>query len=55
MLTARADGEFLDYVSAEQAFMAVQMRAFELNDSSLQAEIDTLAEALDNDGRSQNS
>ena len=29
--------------------MAVQMRAFELNDSSLQAEIDTLAEALDND------
>ena len=51
ILRTGEDGEFLDYVSAEQAFMAVQMLAFELNDSALQAEIDTLAEALDNDER----
>ena len=51
ILRTGADGEFLDYVSAEQAFMAVQMLAFELNDSSLQAELDGLAEALDNDER----
>ncbi len=51
ILRTGADGEFLDYVSAEQAFMAVQMLAFELNDSSLQVELDELAEALDNDER----
>ena len=50
-LTAGADGEFLDYVSAEQAFMAVQMLAFELNNTSLQADLDAFAEALDNDER----
>ncbi len=31
--------------------MAVQMLAFELDDAALQAEIDTLAEALDDDER----
>jgi hypothetical protein len=51
ILQTGADGEFLDYVSAEQAFMAVQMLAFELNDSDLQAELDALAEVLDNDER----
>lgn len=51
ILDAGADGQFLDYVSAEQAFMAIQMLAYELNDSSLQAELDALAEALDNDER----
>jgi len=51
ILQTGADGEFLDYVSAEQAFMAVQMLAFELNDSDLQTELDALAEALDNDER----
>jgi hypothetical protein len=40
ILQAGADGEFLDDVSAEQAVMAVQMLAFELNDSALQAELD---------------
>ncbi len=55
ILTAGADGDFLDYVSAEQAFMAVQMLAFELKDTSLQAELDALAEALDNDERYQPS
>ena len=51
VLRTGANGEFLDYVSAEQAFMAVQMLAFELNDTGLQAELDSLAEALDNDER----
>ena len=55
ILAAGADGEFLDYVSAEQAFMAVQMLAFELKDTSLQADLDALAEALDNDERYQPS
>jgi hypothetical protein len=51
ILRTGADGEYLDYVSAEQAFMAVQMLAFELNDVALQAELDALAEVLDNDER----
>jgi hypothetical protein len=51
ILRVGADGEFLDYVSAEQAFMAVQMLASELDDATLQAEIDTLAEALDDEER----
>ena len=51
ILRTGADGEYLDYVSAEQAFMAVQMLAFELKDTALQAELDVLAEALDNDER----
>ncbi len=44
-----AAGNFLDYESAEQAFMAVQMLAFELHDDELQAEIDALADALQDD------
>ena len=51
ILRSGAAGEFLDYASAEQAFMAVQMLAFELNDITLQDEIDTLAQSLDNDER----
>ena len=51
ILRTGSDGEFLDYVSAEQAFMAVQMLAYELQDSALQAELDSLAEALNNDER----
>jgi hypothetical protein len=47
ILRSGADGEYIDYVSAEQAFMAVQMLAFELDDAALQDEIDTLADALD--------
>lgn len=51
ILKTGADGEYLDYVSAEQAFMAVQMLAFELKDTAMQAELDALAEALDDDER----
>jgi len=51
ILRTGADGEYLDYLSAEQAFMAVQMLAFELQDAALQAELDALAEVLDDDER----
>ncbi len=51
ILTAGANGEFLDYVSAEQAFMAVQMLAFELENSSLQNDLGALGDALENDER----
>ena len=49
ILSFGAVGNFLDYVSAEQAFMAVQMLAFELGDSDLQAELDQLAQSLEDD------
>ena len=48
-LRSGAAGEFLDYASAEQAFMAVQMLSFELKDTALQDEIDSLAQSLEND------
>ncbi len=51
ILRTGADGEYLDYVSAEQAFMAVQMLAYELKDAAMQAELDALADALDDDER----
>ncbi len=51
ILRTGADGEYLDYVSAEQAFMAVQMLANELKDAAMQAELDALADLLDNDER----
>ncbi|MDZ7644670.1 MAG: multiheme c-type cytochrome [Woeseiaceae bacterium] len=49
LLDAGAAGEYLDYGSAEQAFMAVQMLAFELGDAPLQEELDRLAAALQDD------
>ena len=51
MLATGAEGNYLDYVSAEQAFMAVQMLVIELNDPDLEAELDTLANSLNNDER----
>ena len=49
ILSSAAEGNFLDYVSAEQAFMAVQMLAIELNDTALEASLDDLANSLEND------
>jgi len=51
ILSFGAEGNFLDYVSAEQAFMAVQMLAFEIGDADLQADLDQLAESLEDDER----
>lgn len=46
ILQFAAEGHFLDYASAEQAFMAVQMLVIELGDAGLEAQLDTLASAL---------
>ena len=51
ILSLGAQGNFLDYVSAEQAFMAVQMLAIELDDAELEAQLDHLAKTLENDER----
>ena len=51
VLETGAEGNYLDYVSAEQAFMAVQMLVIELDDPDLEVELDTLADSLNNDER----
>ncbi len=51
VLEAGADGNYLDYASAEQAFMAVQMLAIELGDPDLEASLDKLADSLSDDER----
>ena len=51
LLTTGAEGNYIDYVSAEQAFMAVQMLVFEIGDASLKARLDTLGDALSDDER----
>ncbi|MDH4048505.1 MAG: cytochrome c family protein [Gammaproteobacteria bacterium] len=51
ILKSGARREFLDYESAEQAFMAVQMLVFELRNDQMQAEIDMLGDALQDDER----
>jgi len=51
VLATGAEGNYLDYVSAEQAFMAVQMLVIELDDPDLEMQLDTLADSLDNDER----
>jgi hypothetical protein len=51
VLDTGAEGNYLDYLSAEQAFMAVQMLVIELDDPGLEAELATLAESLNNDER----
>jgi hypothetical protein len=51
LLATGAEGNYLDYVSAEQAFMAVQMLVFELHDKSLDDELNALGNALEDDER----
>jgi len=53
ILASAAEGNFLDYAGAEQAFMAVQMLAIELHDSDLEAALDDLAKSLEDDERYQ--
>jgi len=53
ILKSAAAGNFVDYVSAEQAFMAVQMLVIELNDAELETELDQLAGALEDEERYQ--
>ena len=49
ILQTGAEGNYPDYVSAEQAFMAVQMLVIELDDPHLEAELERLAISLDDD------
>jgi len=51
ILESGAAAQFIDYASAEQAFMAVQMLVFELGDAELEVEIGELADSLQNDER----
>ncbi|MEE8427296.1 MAG: multiheme c-type cytochrome [Woeseiaceae bacterium] len=51
ILETGAEGNYLDYLSAEQAFMAVQMFVIELDDAELEVELDDLANTLNNDER----
>jgi len=51
VLETGAEGNYLDYVSAEQAFMAVQMLVIEIDDPELEAELDALANSLNDDER----
>lgn len=51
ILATGAEGNYLDYISAEQAFMAVQMLVIEINDPALEARLDALAATLDDDER----
>lgn len=51
ILSTGAEGNYLDYASAEQAFMAVQMLVFELGDAALGERLDLLGDALEDDER----
>ena len=51
MIATGADGNYLDYISAEQAFMAVQMLVIELDDPYLEDQLDRIADTLNNDER----
>lgn len=49
ILATGAEGNYLDYSSAEQAFMAVQMLVFEIGDTALEERLDALGDSLDDD------
>lgn len=51
VLATGAEGNYIDYISAEQAFMAVQMLVIEINDPWLEDQLDRIADTLNNDER----
>ncbi len=51
VLATGASGNYLDYISAEQAFMAVQMLVIELDNPYLEDQLDRIADTLNNDER----
>lgn len=51
LLATGAEGNYIDYVSAEQAFMAVQMLVFEIGDATMKQQLDTLGDTLADDER----
>ena len=51
ILGTGANGNYIDYISAEQAFMAVQMLVIEIDDPWLENQLDQIADTLNNDER----
>lgn len=51
VLATGAEGNYLDYISAEQAFMAVQMLVIEIGDPVLEERLDRIADTLNDDER----
>jgi len=51
VLGTGAEGNYIDYISAEQAFMAVQMLVIEIDDPWLEDQLDQVADTLNNDER----
>lgn len=51
VLETGAAGDYSDYASAEQAFMAVQMLVLEIDDPALSAQLEALGNALNDDER----
>jgi len=51
ILAAGAAGNFADYASAEQAFMAVQMLVFEIREPALEEALGALGDSLEDDER----
>jgi len=51
ILATGAEGDYLDYISAEQAFMAVQMLVIAIDDPYLEDQLDRIADALNDDER----
>lgn len=51
ILGTAAEGNFISYISAEQAFMAVQMLVIEIDDARLEEQLDAIADTLNNDER----
>ena len=49
ILATGAEGNYLDYSSVEQAFMAVQMLVFEIGDTTLEERLGALGDSLDDD------
>ncbi|MDA1064705.1 MAG: hypothetical protein O2907_10355 [Proteobacteria bacterium] len=51
VLEIGAEGNYLDYASAEQAFMAVQMLVLEIDDPELESQLEALGNSLNDDER----
>jgi hypothetical protein len=51
ILGTGAQGNYIDYITAEQAFMAVQMLVIEIDDPWLEEQLDQIADTLNDDER----
>lgn len=51
VLATGAEGNYRDYITAEQTFMAVQMLVIAVDDPDLEEKLDGIADTLSNDER----